>query len=212
MLLQVESYVANTDSEWHAFCSPPVPRRGTSGDAHAGLSQGSTTGRLPPYVTHSNGELVNTDAKLLVTFGLAALHTDVMAGQPNDRPFLDTLAEATTLRRNMLVAAEPLADRGFVSADKLAEIKSGTGHVDTAHDVIALAELFGAVWSTIHDKTVITRTELDRAAKVGPELLALIGVRRQNGNDDTLRLRERAFTLLANAYDECRRALTFLYA
>jgi hypothetical protein len=150
------------------------------------------------------------NAKLLSTYAKAALHADVVAGSPNDAPFAEALAEATSLRRLMLVAAEPLADRGFVSADKLAEIKSGTGHVDTAHDVTALAELFESAWPQIHTKTVVTRVELDRAAKLGPDLLALIGMRRQNGNEDTLRTRERAFTVLANAYDECRRALTFL--
>src|SRR5690606_31608697 len=57
------------------------------------------------------------------------------------------------LRENLLVAAEALAHRDLVSPSRVAEIRRGQGHHDTANDLIALAALFRESWATIHGRT-----------------------------------------------------------
>src|SRR5690606_8948069 len=77
-------------------------------------------------------------AKLRV-YALAALYANaVYTDSLNDRALKALLEEAGPLRENLLVAAEALAHRDLVSASRVAEIRRGQGHHDTANDLIAL--------------------------------------------------------------------------
>jgi hypothetical protein len=150
-------------------------------------------------------------ARSLRTYAMAAWYADAVATAPDDGRFAALLDEGIPLRRSMLVAADALADRGLLSADRVAEIRAGSGHHDTAQDLVALAELFGAHWKAIERKTAITRDEVDRAETLGAELLRALVERRDNtGSPELHQQRARAFTLFARAYDQCRRALAYL--
>ncbi|HVY49755.1 MAG TPA: hypothetical protein VHB21_27865 [Minicystis sp.] len=124
------------------------------------------------------------------------------------------LDEAAPLREGLLVAAEALAHRTLLDPKTVAEIRSGQGNLDTANDLVALSSLFTMRWADVESNTAVTRDEVDRAAVLGPELLAALGERGQasrpplpSGAADR---RARAFTLLVDAYDACRRAATYL--
>lgn len=153
----------------------------------------------------------------LMSYALGAWYAHLLAlpagpGQDGLKPLLD---EASALRADLLVAAEALAHKGFVDASRVAEIRSGKGHLDTANDLVALAALFGESWNAVKHKTTVEWSDVERASKLGPELLVALGARNQPGlpapraADPTDR-RARAFTLLVRAYDQCRRGVTYL--
>jgi hypothetical protein len=112
---------------------------------------------------------------------------------------------ATPLRWKLLRAADELVD-----ATAVARIRGGSGNVDKANDLVALAALFSQSWDALHDKTAITRELVDEAALLGPSLLVALAEEPLPQPDDANGTRQRAFTLLVRAYDEVRRAVTFV--
>ncbi|WP_437601206.1 hypothetical protein WMF28_06490 [Sorangium sp. So ce590] len=123
--------------------------------------------------------------------------------------------EAAPLREDLLVAAEALAHKGIVDAPRVAEIRRGQGHLDTANDLVALAALFSEGWDAVKNRTTVEWKDVERASQLGPELLVALGARQQPGlptpkAGDAAERRARAFTLLVNAYDACRRAVSYL--
>lgn len=100
----------------------------------------------------------------------------------------ERLDEAKALRESMLVCAEALAHHGLVDAQRVREIRAGSGNIDLANDCGALNALFAQAWPEI-------------GARRAPSAQKAPG-----GPSD----RARAFTLMARAYDQCRRAVTYL--
>ncbi|WP_437763634.1 hypothetical protein WMF27_40010 [Sorangium sp. So ce281] len=153
----------------------------------------------------------------LMSYALGAWYAHLLAlpagpGQDGMKPLLD---EASALRADLLVAAEALAHKGFVDAGRVAEIRSGNGHLDTANDLVALGALFGEAWDAVKNRTTVEWADVERASKLGPELLVALGARNQPGLPapkaaDPADRRARAFTLLVRAYDQCRRGVTYL--
>lgn len=136
------------------------------------------------------------------------LHTYANGSPEAAKTMID---EAQKLREDLLVAAEALAHRGMLDADAVAKIRKGQGHADTANDLTALAQLFQSSWSKVSSKTAVEKTEVDRAAELGPAVMVAIAVRKHGAKStDTEGQRTRAFALLARAYDGCRRALAYL--
>lgn len=153
----------------------------------------------------------------LRSYALAALYAHIVAtevGVEEDR-FTPLLEEATRLRELLLGAAEMLALFGLVSSERVAEIRAGTGHLDTASDLIALCALYGESWGRVGGKTPVTREQVERAGVVGTQLHELVAARRfatpvDPSPNDAQRTRARAFTLLVRKYDECRRGVAYL--
>ena len=153
----------------------------------------------------------------LMSYALGAWYAHLLAlpagpGQDGLKPLLD---EASALRADLLVAAEALAHKGYVDAGRVAEIRSGNGHLDTANDLVALGALFGEAWGAVKNRTTVEWADVERASKLGPELLVALGARNQPGLPtpraaDPADRRARAFTLLVRAYDQCRRGVTYL--
>jgi hypothetical protein len=136
------------------------------------------------------------------------LHTYASGSPEAAKAMID---EAQKLREDLLVAAEALAHRGMLDADVVAKIRKGQGHADTANDLTTLAQVFTASWSKVGSKTAVERSEVDRAAELGPAVMVAIDVRKHGAKStDTEGQRARAFALLARAYDGCRRALAYL--
>ncbi|WP_437569526.1 hypothetical protein [Sorangium sp. So ce542] len=153
----------------------------------------------------------------LMSYALGAWYAHLLAlpAGPGQEGLKRLLDEASALRADLLVAAEALAHKGFVDAGRVAEIRSGNGHLDTANDLVALAALFGESWGAVKHKTTVEWSDVERASKLGPELLVALGARNQPGVPapkaaDPADRRARAFTLLVRAYDQCRRGVTYL--
>lgn len=154
-------------------------------------------------------------AKLRI-YALAAIYANaVYTDSLNDRSLRALLEQASPLREGLLVAAEALAHRNLLSASRVAEIRSGQGHHDTADDLISLAALFRASWSDLEGKTAVTEEELRQAALLGSQLHAALGAKRvgaegRTGSQELWNTRHRAFSLFIHAYEECRRGVYYL--
>ncbi len=154
--------------------------------------------------------------RMLRTYAGAALYAHLAAATP--RPSASTLPtlldEAGRLRADLLLGADSLAHFGLVSRDRVAAIRAGSGHIDTANDLVQLAALFDEIWDVIHDRTPILRPMVERAAALGLELHTVLGSRRLDDAfppaPDAQRIKERSFTLFATGYDTCCRAVTYL--
>jgi hypothetical protein len=145
----------------------------------------------------------------LEVYAQAAWYTHLVhtyaSGSPESAKAL--IDEAGRLREGLLIAAEALAHRALLDADAVARIRKGGG--DLAGDLVALAALFKECWGRISGKTAVEKHEIDRAAELGPAVLVASAARKHKSGD-TDGQRARAFTLLVNAYDTCRRALAYL--
>ncbi|NLY93376.1 MAG: hypothetical protein GXY23_05040 [Myxococcales bacterium] len=174
---------------------------------------------IPRLVSHREG-IAETLPKhpidaldRLKDYAFAAYYAHLLT-LPQARPASEKEAlveEGKPLRHALLVAAEALADRGLVSSALVQQIRKGAGHVDLAGDLIALSALFAEAWGEIHDKTAIDVREVERAGELGTALLEEL--HREPPAPEGLspqEIRARAYTLLANAYDECRRAIAYL--
>jgi hypothetical protein len=123
------------------------------------------------------------------------------------------IEEAAPLREGLLSSAELLADKGLLDKSVVADIRTGTGHVDAANDLVQLSTLFRAHWPRLHDKTPFEATEVERAGAIGHELLTAYGQKRVSSSKVDVVARDRrarAFTLLVRVYDACRRGVTYV--
>lgn len=176
---------------------------------HIAAQRPQIVASLPDHPRHSIDKLG--------TYALAAWYAHLLALPSAKAPgaLEALLAEATPLREDLLVAAEALAHKNLLEADTVAEIRSGQGNLDKANDLVALAALFTQRWSHVHGKTTVTVEDIERAAKLGPALLVALGAREQPlaaapGAMSPNEQRARAYTLFVNAYDEARRAISYL--
>jgi hypothetical protein len=158
------------------------------------------------------------DAVLRIrTYAAACLHAHLVATRRrrSDPTLSAARAEGAKLRADLLKSAELLAHFGVFDAQRVATIRSGTGHVDMANDLVELAEVYRERWSTAQAMAPVSREMVDRAAVLGLELHARLGARRgSEGNRKfaahSQSTRIRAFTLLVRMYAQCRRAVAYL--
>jgi hypothetical protein len=125
------------------------------------------------------------------------------------------LAEASPLRERLLASAELLVTFGLLDAKKVAAIRRGTGRLDTAQDLLALARLFLGAWPSLASKTPLTRAEIERADALGDLLVTALGCQQQgtDGSDEPDELDDqlaKAYELYRRAYEACRRAILYL--
>jgi hypothetical protein len=152
---------------------------------------------------------VTTDA--LERYALAALHANALDLPETalPAPVAALLDEGYALRELMLDSAELLAKCGHLDAETVAAIRAGTGPTDAANDLIALGDIFRRHWSRLKAMTPVTPEQVRRASELGTSVSRSLGRRAQRSTvhaDDCTR----AWTLLARAYDEWRRAIGYV--
>ena len=147
----------------------------------------------------------------LETYALGVWYAHLLtAPRPTGSDRAQLVERATHLRARLLKAADALADAGLLDPQAVENIRKGAGHVDKANDLVALTALFVQHWDSIEKKTAITREQIEEAETLGPTLLVALSDSPDNKPDAALEARQRAFTLLARAYDEVRRAVHFV--
>ena len=150
------------------------------------------------------------------TYALAAWHAHLLAlPEVASRQLAALLEEGKPIREHLLLAAELLAHKGYFDKRSVEAIRAGQGNLDAANDLVALSALFAAAWANIENRTTVTWEEVERAALLGPQILIALGERSMPMATEPGALtpndrRQRAFTLFVRAYDECRRAATYL--
>lgn len=154
----------------------------------------------------------------LPTYALALIftHERMKAADEAEVPLAELLAKAVPLRADLMKTGDMLAHFGLVSPERMAQIRAGQGHADTADDLLALGLLLGGIWSKIKDKVVVTREQIDLAIPLSAQLQRAIGVR-EGGDEDPLvepsdarHVRAQALELFVAAYEECRRGVSHL--
>jgi len=123
------------------------------------------------------------------------------------------LAEQLASVREMLFAdAMALAKRGVFDEGRVAKLRSGPGYKNLAFDVVGLVQILRERWADIANRTGVQQAELDQAAQLAQRLVTLVGLKEQQpvAANGVALLRQQAFTLLLHAYDEVRRAISFL--
>lgn len=150
----------------------------------------------------------------LETYALALLQanaTHLVSTSPPEA--LAGLAEeGTKLRATLLSDATALANRGIINNASLDNLKGPMGYRNLSSDILALATLLRSNWSAIASKSCVTEAELDRAEVVADQLNEAYGIHDQGpAAVATYALeRQQAYTLFVNAYDQVRRAISFL--
>jgi hypothetical protein len=124
------------------------------------------------------------------------------------------LAESVMNLRDILEAdAVALAKRKILDQAQVTKLTGGAGYKNIAFEVVGLVGLIREHWDAINGRSALQKDELEQAGKLAQQLVIAIGVKEQapavlNAATGT---RQRAFTLFTNAYDDVRRAVTYLH-
>lgn len=151
----------------------------------------------------------------LRTRALGLLYTHLRQVPPTERSLEADLEVAKDLRDRLLSVADAHVRYGEMSANSVAKIREGSGHLDRANDLIALSALFRSSWKSLEPRTLVSRSELDQASELGTRLIALLGERSLSASPPRSGRpwsdqRSRAFTLFLRDYTEIRRAVAYL--
>jgi hypothetical protein len=138
--------------------------------------------------------------------------TLLQAASSPPEQFQELITEASQLRENLLSDATALAKRGLMSALPLENLKGNTSFKTIASDLMILTHLFRGVWPKLIGKTCVTEEELDRAEVLSDEVIYDLGQREHAPAKiaDVSLERQKAYTLFLTAYDQLRRAITFI--
>jgi hypothetical protein len=150
----------------------------------------------------------------LETYTLATghAHTNYMAASAPPEAIIQLNSTGMALRQTLYLDALALAQRGLISGDRIAEFKANIGYKNLAFDLMALAGLLRSNWATISGRTGLLLSELDQADTIGAQLVNAVGAREQApaAVAEVSLQRQRNFTLFVNAYDQARRAISYL--
>jgi hypothetical protein len=115
-----------------------------------------------------------------------------------------------TTRDALLAEVRALIARGVLSGSLITELSPGHGHQNQVVDVLQLVSVLRDNWDVIEHETGLALRYIDRADALANELALAVGQRGQGARSPAADLRQRAFTLLAQTYDDVRRMITFL--
>lgn len=179
----------------------------------------TATGALPEIMAlrEQASKLQPFDIKhfdTLETFVLATMHVQgeyVAASSPPEE-LLALNEQGIALREVLHSDATALAKRGLMNGAKLSSFKVSPGYKILAEDLVGLSALLRNNWAQIGTKTAITMAELDQAEDLSDKLLSAVGAREQAPAvlAEVAVQRQRVFTLFVHAYDQVRRAISFL--
>jgi hypothetical protein len=145
-------------------------------------------------------------------FALGYAHSTYRGALGPTDPNSSVAEELVAIRDQLHTDALGLGKRKLLELSQVDKYRSGLGYKALASDVAGLVELIRASWAKISSKTAITEEELDHAASLAQRLLTGVGVKEQDPVALTAAtlLRDQAFTAFISAYDEVRRAVSYL--
>jgi hypothetical protein len=144
----------------------------------------------------------------LRTYAAAAWEAHVRATWVKTKAMRALLDESFACRECLLVWARGLADVGWIRKEALAEIGQRKGSYALAHDLLGLAALLSDVGPRLA-LMGMQDWHLARASALGLDLFVALAAG-SRVDQASKRMRARAFSLLAWAYDECRRLIRWL--
>jgi hypothetical protein len=146
------------------------------------------------------------------TFATGVAHTQYMGASAGPAQLVQLNEQAMALRNTLYADAVALATRGLISGDRIGEFKANIGYKNLAFDLMALSGVIRQSWDKISSKTAITLADLDQADLLCDQIVNAVGTREQAPTvaAESSTQRQRHFTLFVNAYDQVRRAISFL--
>lgn len=158
-----------------------------------------------------NTQLLNGLERYTLT--LAQAHGDWLGTRRQGALPKETLQEARKKRALLRMHLTLLAQHGLLALPAPPRTKKRS-HTSLALELIALCSFFRTHWHKVKGHTALTLDQIAEAEGVGSSIVTALGKQKaKTGNPERRRavdLRARAFTLFLAAYDEARRAVTFL--
>lgn len=116
------------------------------------------------------------------------------------------------LRCRLIADVKLLVTRGLLTAPRLAKQTGPNGYRATAADLLTLATLLREHWTLIERNSPVHLDEVERAERVGDQLLHAIGTRDKSSPRwiQAAEQRARAYALVVRAYGELRCAIEYL--
>jgi len=186
-------------------------------DVAGAVSSGLSTLKRVMHLRDRAGALPEFDIKVFDdlethTLATAHAHTLLLSASAEPEELRELNEEGIRLRGVLYADAVALSTRKLINGERIGEMKANPGYQNLAFDLMSLAQLLRSNWDKIASKTAITLDDLDRAELVGDRLMNAISDRAiaPAALADVSEQRQRNFTLFTNAYDQVRRAITFL--
>jgi hypothetical protein len=157
-------------------------------------------------------DIQNLDKLQLYARAMAQANAVYLGASAPPQHFQKLVAEATAMREQLVSDASALAKRGYLDGAKLDQLKGSVGYRNVASDLLTVVNMITSNWTNIAGKTALTIEELDRAYFLGDQLIDDIGTRALAPaavKKATLD-RQQIYTVLVNAWEEVRRAVTFV--
>ena len=120
--------------------------------------------------------------------------------------------ELKEIRTTLLTDMRTAVRRKLIDRSHLDRMQGAKGAKNTATDVITLCALVRKQWPALEGRTAVVLSEIDRAEQLAEELQSALALAQNadGGVAAAADLRQRVYTLFFNAYDEARRAMSFL--
>ncbi len=105
-----------------------------------------------------------------------------------------------------------MVTRRLLPAEKHAELKVQASYQKLPYFLFALVNVYRAAWPNVREHSTVRERELDAAEYTAEQLATAFATRsdRNQAINEANEQRRRNFTLLAQAYDQVRRGLTYL--
>jgi hypothetical protein len=157
-------------------------------------------------------DIATFDALVARAEALAHAQTLFLSASQPAEALPEVMAEALPLREQLLSDATALSKRGFLDGRRLADLKGGPGYLNIGSDLSVLAQMLRERWADIAGKCAVQASELDAAERLYQRINVAYGERSAQPAvvSKATEERQRAYTLLVEAYDEVRRALVYL--
>ena len=161
-------------------------------------------GRLPdilPYVDK------------LRTYALGVMFAQVQIQVGGQEAPIAAWAETVGEHRDTLAEdLAPLVRRGLIPGDFKEQMPPLNGHRNAADGALILCAVARRHWSVIENNSAITAEFLTEVEQIATDVIGAIAAREARGRGiDPTGERLRAFALLAHAYDQARRGLSFTF-
>jgi hypothetical protein len=120
--------------------------------------------------------------------------------------------QVSTLRDVLQADATALAKRKILDEAQVTKLRGGSGYKNMAFEVVGLVGLLREHWDAIQGRSALKAEELEQAGQLAQELVTAVGTKEQAPVQvgAASLLRQQAFTLFMNAYDDARRAVSYL--
>ncbi len=131
---------------------------------------------------------------------------------PSAKEFLSRFKRVTDFRNCFTSDAQALVQRGRLRSESLERLNRSTGYRSIAADVLTLTAVFRSNWDAIAGHTCVTLRELDEADAAVDDFIKALALRSETPTERLAAdvVRQKAYTLFVNAYDQVRRAVIFV--